>query len=779
MKTESIDYVEKITDLFYDLALNSEAAIEFVDKFPGRQYNSPTDPTLVKRISNEVDSPALIFAQTFLKDLERAYTTIPENKDDVFSDDVGYCFPCESTIKSYNQNPFDVEKVDHETSQNEDDLAKYINRNKEALEAWTDSFLTSIKDQRGDDFSSQVRVLVGKYGCGKSTLVKAIKRGFLDKFNDANTLCSIVDYESISDSLFNADVCAINAILIDRFYNQIIRDISENADMCERLNSEVFTDFFVEAYSEKLQGKLAYDGRPYDNDKLLSMAQIESKRVLSRIARGGGRKKLTRKSAATFSLEAKEAIINFLANEGFSFLITVDGLDRLSVEEFVSEKFNKIAKSFSYIILNKGDSHFDLETPIHFLLTLRNCTYQEFYRSNQEFTTEHSKRVQVLSVAPVAPLRILKRGIRSLRDCSGSNAVTDENIEKLESFTEEVYDMVSRAFSLKQQTDLIEVFNRNHRKLIRFFLNVFTYAIQSLMRFENKPKDLDELIALLIERRGDIKDRSYIFVEILMLGPWPGFNNYFSINAKRNGEYHIKDIKPNVNHGDLDNLYNYQHYSKKGELSHVLIKLRILQFLCTKPAYRSRKAIHQFLINFGYTISDKELEIFMSLLVHADLVKVSMRPDGLAYHSTTLGKHLISKPAIELEYIENVASATLLPLPFSVKVEGFYRYDCELFEWVQLSTINSFIFFHVVKMIEAAEREFLKNTSKTNSVNYDRYFISEKLRCNLVKSLRGVLNNPVSGKNVPVKQLYNRLVRHAESWRKHHLCGPEQGQFIL
>ncbi len=753
MKSQLEKDIDKVTAHFDRAYIDSDKLGIQSGKLPIRKIFSQHNPGAIRRNSEFLNSPALNFVRDFYRNLEESLKAPPRDPNLVFDDHQGYCFPTEETIYNYESNSFDKDLPDEKPEEN-----YYINRNYETLFGWVNDLCNSISK---NEYTPTIRAIIGKYGCGKSTLIHAIKHGFSEKFSENKIAFSIIPYEKLISTADTNKNEEIKTNIISTIINYTTKEILNKSSILEIIETEGFAKNFIELHKDHREEELLLAGKNHNAESLNEIAKQDLRKLLQK-SRGRLRENLSLKHIGRLSDSTKYALIQYLSINGFNFLITIDGLDRLSVSDFVSEQFSNVTHAISQIVFDKDQTYFDEDFPAHFVLTLRNCTYQEFYK--REFTTEHTETIRADPIAPVSPRDIISKGIRRIENDANST----KKIELLDKFTDQIFSLIREAFNLDKTSELTEVFNRNYRKLIRFIIDIFEYSINVVIKEEEQPKDIEGLVNQLSAIEGKIKSRKYIIIELLLISKWMGFNNFFNINKT---DPTAPQIEHQPNHGNLDNIFNYHIDDKRNKPSPLLIKLRIVQFLSLSEDYRSKDAIIEFLNAIGH--DEKELSLTLNILLNADLIKVRME-GSLRYNATTLGKHISNHTIITHEYIEHVTGCTILPRPCSKTAKSYYKYDCGLQRWIQASILNTFIFLQVFKAIESVELKKLADSTLSNEFNLKDFKLSEKLSTSLKNSVSDILHTPVGKRRLPTLDIEESIAFTIEQWRSSNLLDDKQ-----
>ncbi|MFK5893636.1 MAG: hypothetical protein QM504_10490 [Pseudomonadota bacterium] len=459
-----------------------------------------------------------------------------------------------------------------------------------------------------------------------------------------------------------------------------------------------------------------------------------------------------------------QLLLQFLSEQGFCMLITIDGFDVFSMEE-ISESNQKGAFDvLAKIISGRFMLYSTSDLSIRYLITLRTCTYEMF----MDWYSENRHNVNVLRLAPVGINRILYSRVRKhMKD----ECLTEDNLSL---FIHNTIRVIKYRFKIEYDDNLVSIFNENYRRLIDFMLDVMIYYSNKVVYGEGVYSIDDFLKSFgdlpLLEKH--LKSQN--LVEVLLMSSFSSYKNYYSFP---DGDFTVKK-KGSIDSGRgyIDNIFNYS-MSSACEIPYYLIKVRIIQTMAISKKHLTEQQLLKKLQSIGYKLTHSEFTHYIKTLIAVGFTRPRLDQSGqLSYNSTRKGEFVIEHLLSELRYIENTIQVSLFPDILLNYFIGARKYAFgelgdinPVIHWIYASLINNYIHTQYIKYIENKEEQLGEKSNYLRQIGKDRGRWSIEVGvAELKNTISHILSNPISGTNdyLNANYLYERIQSIKKEWLK-------------
>lgn len=710
---------------------------------PQRRSKKGTIGRDTKAYHRESTDAHLKYLHSFLRSVRNSFIDLPREASLINDPEIGYCFPSDQTFREF------VGEGGEEAERLKDD---FCNVSAPRLKQWLNNFIFDINESKKDKC---VRIIAGKVGSGKTTFIEYLNIAYKDYMRCRNVVCTTLYYRDFELRSRAMQGTEWQSFLENLFTEKLLLAVLDDPLCRSVLESESFQDYFLRNVKRRII--LTGDGNERSEEELVRQAiwLLEKIKTLLEAKKEGD--EASWDALQGVGSTTQTTILRYLWDcANVKYLIILDGLDQLSIDDITEGIYVDIFKAVQNIVITPGGLRGIENIPMHYLLTFRSCTHETFMAKNlREYGLQHVVRLLV----PAGATTILRRAILHYVYQNREKGFISKNKEKFLKFSMSLLDIIKDAFTIQQSGELAEIFNFNYREMLRYIIEVYTFVSQDILQESGAPEDLEDFITQLLianERRQYHKKR-YRFMEVFLLASKKGFENYYDSG---------KDIiHRDTNVGFVDNVYNYHLRMSPGDkLPPMLVKIRILQILI-EGEYQNYENIQRKLVQLGYALKQPELKRTLRLLQGAGLVKVRFYQDELNYNATRMGTHLVRKLCNELVYVENVAHTTLFPSCVAGSLISIFKEDLE--EWIMASIFNAFIFFQYLTFVERLEQNHAQEGEGQEMAR--RFAVSKSMEQNLENSLRGILTQGRYDRSISIKSIKSRLDGLLRSWRKHQI----------
>ncbi len=487
-------------------------------------YTCETDTVGYTNVANQevprfnLNFPNLSFLDNFIKQLNHSLLKLPGNEK-ILDQEIGYQFPTNNDISaSLSDLNCDLQRVEG---------YNIINKSQDNINEWLSNLITlnTNKDLQ------IIKYITGKIGSGKSAFIDLLFCGYYNKFSEHNILLTKIEYEDFKIDSMQVELPddTLSEKIKNLIFKHILKSFINNKNIYlpkSSLNTELFI------YKKFQDNGINLVKVLYDNQ--------DSVNEISEILQ-------------PFALD----IIKYLKKEkSVNFLIVIDGFDKLDPKE---------AKTYFRIInILKDECIYNQlvsEINFHYIMTLRNCTYEYF--ENDDTYRE--------ILIPINEQTIITRGIKYLIYNNDNKKILVDNQQKFINLINIILDRLSIIFKTGEYNkNLIELFDYNHRDLLRYIYLVLCFIINKKLDITKYTKSdstnhleifINDIFNNLDSVTKFLERKHYVILDILLLKHKSTFKNSYKCLKKDCG-YTIEQIrKERMKNKEsttfFNNIYNY------------------------------------------------------------------------------------------------------------------------------------------------------------------------------------------------------------------------------
>lgn len=677
---DCIEATDKIKNIFIDKHPNK------FKLFDGKACDSRMIGAYVTRIGNERYSVnftgTFSFLDNFIKKIKDNFHNLPKNTDELFHPDYGYQFPSEESIKTFLNYHSCNDDAQCTLRQ------KIINKSLKEVKEWVNTSLLNICNNP----LKKVTFITGKVGSGKTSFINFIEYGFEKKFKKNNILFCRINPEDFNLHNFQKNTVK-DTILTKIAYSLLTNNLSK---------SVAFNLVYNIISLEKLK------------DIKINSQELKDKAI----------------EIITKILESKK--------NKFKILVVIDGFDNVNPEEM--NKFNLAVDSINDLIHN-GFS--DIELPISYLLTLRNCTLPNFQLSSDDFN---------YTIVPPNESKIITKAIKYYiyqKDTTFHKNIEPYLIDFITSILKQIELNLNYLSDIKK--DALVHFDYDYRILLDYIHNVMCYSVSEITKGYKGNYNLNDFIKDQT-RNNDmeffLKKKKYIVTDILLLtnktiyqNPYQCIDNQLKFSKRRKLSEENRETDSFVN-----NIFNYcikTNSLYEDSTFPLLYKYRILQILSINDSYLSILEIEAKIKLFGYKVRNNN--VLVDELLYSQFIKVSYIGNHKRYKITNKGLFIIDL-SLTTAYSQHVIGASLLPSIFMKDGRKLiFQYtpneEKNKYKAIIIGIKNLYIFLNTIRDIEKQELEQLHNNIDfdIDIEEYQELMISSKILNNINDVLGGII----------------------------------------
>lgn len=652
----------------------------------------------------------------FLKDFVGSLKEILKNQD---VSQVHYCHP---------KNP----------------QGKCINSSAEETRKYAINLSNKIKKSGKN---SVVSFITGKMGSGKSTFIRYLLNKFRSGFLDNKVaLCLILHSDIAMPDNLAQNIVGVRDKDYEIFVKMRIRwAVLNSLSLEDGIKGALKHDYnkFLCILREKLEAH--YDQNQRQQDLYYFNSLFEE----GNISFEDFEKKV--------SIEAWNSLNKLLLDFEVKVLVVIDGLDVLNHSTIVDRGYDKLFVALSKCIAPDQSSAAALYSRISYVISLRNCTYDDFFPRFTDRTALQLKEFTNQDILEEVPFMDIMRDSIEILFRENDKKFWNYYKPKVIEMFEQIFLTFSDHFTERHGDNFSKYFEYNCRETADVTINIFCYISNYALKKINagQKSDLQIDFKLIINEIVGVansicKKKQYQILETILIGGNCGFHNRYSVTE---GNFDRSTLHAHVRGGVIDNIFNYHlKISDTDTKSYFLVKIRLLQVLMAREDKQSLENLLMNLKCLGYELDEMQAKHLLYMMIDSNFIKTRYESAGqkLCYSITHLGRFVVNDLIYEMSYLENVVMTSFLPNEICTKnlvlglvkyksKRGFEKSSTPKFDWVKRCIINCiFLVAHIDYIESGWEKSFFENNKKLSDI---KEFASIAIATNMRKKLSEQIAN--------------------------------------
>lgn len=619
-----------------------------------------------------------------------------------------------------------------------------INSSDNAMKIYIDELVDRINSAGNAGSAS---FITGKMGSGKTTFINNILNNYYHYFfNDKISLCFIAHSDiNLPDYLANNDGSAR-----DDDYELFVR----NRLRCEVLNS------FSKNYGLKnclgddfnaFKSELLYAvGRHYDERIAKKDVYIFEEMIFNDIPVSNEMESISR--------ESWDILCSLLKKHDAKILIIIDGLDVLNHSVIVDEGYDRLFSALYKFISFGTASPLAKIGRLSYLISLRNCTYDDFFAKKVDKTARKYNNWMRRNVLEPIPFVDLFKDAIDIYIRQSNKEFWKSRHDKIVNMFNEIFTSFSENYVENHGDNFAKYFEYNCREAIEVTINIFNYIVNTTLSGLSKREggyNFDEIIDEVIKKANFLcKHRHYQIIETIIIGNCCGFVNRYAVKI---GDFNRYTIDPTLNGGVIDNIFNYHlMISNTDTRCYFLIKVRLLQILIVRNGYIIIDDLIQYCKRFGYELDQRQMKHLLFMMIDSNFVKTRFdeHTKALSYNITEFGRFVVNDLIFSMSYIENTIQTSLIPTKLIDNniISGIIKYKplrggerihTSKYEWVKKCVIHCIITNSYINYIEENIEKpiFNSNNDGIFGKEYSDFSISNTMKGHLNRQIGNIFRN--------------------------------------